>query len=280
MTATEAPTRYITLACGESPALYRQSVMLLLSLVAYAPEPRELVVATDRPERYAWFGTRVEIEYLDHAVLDGWRGRDPFSMREKLALLRAAWPDAGGIVFLDADVLARADLRPFVRQLHDGAVFMHSREYILSRSRRPANRRMWDALRTAPLRVPVSPEDSMWNSGVVALPESDRALVEEAIGLYEQMAAKGIRHIATEQLVESVVFARTGRLRAAQPWFAHYRGNKEGYDGEIARRLADAFIDGLTVKEAAADYTRRPIDLPLEMRRTRPPKVHRWLPKR
>ena len=55
--------RYVTLAYGDAPGVYRQSLMLLVSLVAHAPEPYELVVATDRPECYVWFGTRVEIEY-------------------------------------------------------------------------------------------------------------------------------------------------------------------------------------------------------------------------
>ena len=109
--------RYVTLAYGDAPGVYRQSLMLLVSLVAHAPEPYELVVATDRPERYVWFGTRIEIEYVDPTLLEAWKGSDPFSMRQKLALLRAAWPDQGYIVLLDADVLARRHLTPFVTAL-------------------------------------------------------------------------------------------------------------------------------------------------------------------
>ena len=85
-----------------------------------------------------------------------------------------------------------------------------------------------------------------------------------------------MRHFATEQLVEGIVFGRTGRLRAAEPWFAHYWGNKSGYDAEIARRLSEAFLEGMTVKEAAAHYAQRPLDLPVEVRPTRPDKLRRW----
>src|SRR5437868_15349842 len=82
--------------------------MLLVSLVAHAPEPYELVVATDRPECYVWFGTRVEIEYLDPARLEAWRGPAPFSMRQKLELIRAATvPSRQAIGLLAADILAR-----------------------------------------------------------------------------------------------------------------------------------------------------------------------------
>ena len=271
-------TRYVTLAYGNQPGVYRQSVMLLVSLAAFAPEPYELVVATDRPECFVWFGTRVDIEYVDPSLLRAWGGHDPFSMRQKLMLLRTAWPESGAIVLLDADVLARADLTPFVEGLRTGGLFMHTREYTLSQSRRAGNRRLWKALsRTAIDGYRPSAEDAMWNSGVIGMPSADRALLDQAIALYDEMGRRGIRHFATEQLVEGIVLGRTGRLRAAEPWFAHYWGNKAGYDAEIARRLSEAFLEGMSVKEAAAQYARRPLDLPVEIRPTRRQKLRRWL---
>src|SRR4051812_23993855 len=271
-------TRYVTLAYGDQRGVYRQSVMLLVSLVACAPEPYELVVATDRPECYVWFGTRVDIQYLDASLLRAWQGPEPFSMRQKLMLLRTAWPEIGSIVFVDADALARADLTPFVEGLRTGALFMHKREYTLSHSRRPGNRRLWQALGKTPLAgYTPSADDAMWNSGVIAAGADDRPLLDEAIALYDEMGSRGIRHFAAEQLVEGLVFGRTGRLRAAEPWFTHYWGNKAGYDAEIARRLSEAFLEGMTVKEAAAAYRARPVDLPVEVRPTRAAKLRRWL---
>jgi len=277
--------RYVTLAYGAAPGVYRQSLMLLLSLVAHAPEPYELVVATDRPEFYVWFGTRVEIEYLDFARLTAWRGPAPFSMRQKLELARAATPtvDAGlsrippaATVLLDADVLATAPLGSFVQRLRGGELFMHKKEYVLSESRRAGNRRLWASLRASPA-FGFRKDDAMWNSGVLAVPAADRALLDRSIELYDRLGEAGLRHFATEQLVEGVIFGRTGRLHPADQWFAHYWGNKPGYDAEIARRLADAFIEGMTVKEAAARYRERPIDLPVEVRATRTAKLTRWL---
>ena len=284
--ASSAPlVRYVTLAYGDAPGVYRQSLMLLLSLVAHAPEPYELVVATDRPECYVWFGTRVEIEYLDFARLSAWKGVSPFSMRQKLELARAATPtpESGlsmvppaATVLLDADVLAVKPLASFVDRLRAGALFMHKQEYVLSESRRAGNRKLWTSLRRS-REFKFSTGDAMWNSGVIAVPAVDRPLLDQAIDLYDRLGAEGLRHFATEQLVEGVIFGRTGRLRPAQEWFVHYWGNKPGYDAEIARRLADAFIEGLTVKEAAARYRELPIDLPAEVRRTRSEKLRRWL---
>ena len=275
-------TRYVTLAYGDAPGVYRQSLMLLVSLAAYAPEPYELVVATDRPECYVWFGTRVQIEFLDAARLAGWRGPGPFSMRQKLELARTATvPEIGAMVLLDADVVATRPLGPFVERLRGGALFMHKHEYVLSESRRRGNRQLWTALRALPAGTATFREDdAMWNSGVLAVPAQDRALLEESLALYDRLGAAGIRHFATEQLVEGVVLGRTGRLQPAAEWFTHYWGNKAGYDAAISRRLADAFIDGLSVKEAAARYKADPITLPAEVRRTRAQKVASWLGKR
>jgi hypothetical protein len=276
------PTRYVTLAYGDAPGVYRQSLMLLVSLVAHAPEPYELLVATDRPDRYAWFGTRVEIEYLDAARLEAWRGPRPFSMRQKLELLRAAAAEfTGVVVLLDADVLARRPLAPLVDRLHAGDLFMHKQEYLLSQSRRGGNRRLWASLGALPPGVAgergFRDDDSMWNSGVLALPAADRGLLDEALAMYDALGAAGVRHFATEQLVEGIVLGRTGRLKPAEEWFVHYWGNKPGYDAEITRRLADAFVEGLTVKGAAARFRESPIDLPVEVRPTNREKLARWI---
>jgi hypothetical protein len=270
-------TRYVTLAYGATPAVYRQSVMMLVSLAAFAPEPYELVVATEHPEFYVWFGTRVDIQYLDPSLLAAWQGPEPFSMRQKLMLLKTAWPDSGAIALVDADVVARADLTPFVEGLRNGGVFMHRREYILSRTRRPGHRRVWKALQSTRLEgYTPSSEDAMWNSGVIALGSADRPLLDQAVALYDEMGRRGFRHFAAEQLAEGLVFSRTGRLRAAEPWFNHYWGNRGGYDDEIARRLSDAFLQGLSVKDAAAACARAPIELPVEVRATRTQKLRRW----
>jgi hypothetical protein len=271
-------TRFVTLAYGGQPALYRQSVMMLVSLVAFAPEPYELVVATDRPEYYVWFGTKVDIQFLDPSLLRQWQGPDPFSMRQKLILLATAWPESGAIALIDADVVARAGLSDFIEGLAGGTLFMYRREYVLSQTRRPGHRRVWQALRRTPLEgYTPSSADASWNSGVIALPAADRSLIDQAIALYDEMGRRGFRHFAAEQLAEGLVFGRTGRLRPAESWFAHYWGNRPGYDAEIARRLSDAFIEGQSVKDAAAAYARQPIDLPVEVRATRGQKIRRWL---
>ena len=177
--------RYVTLAYGDAPGVYRQSLMLLVSLVAHAPEPYELVVATDRPECYVWFGTRVEIEYLDAARLEAWRGPRPFSMRQKLELdpRRRRSPADRPRWSCSTRTSSRGSRSaPFVERLRAGELFMHKHEYVLSQSRRSGNRKLWAARCRRPQDVRVPDDDAMWNSGVLAVAgQPIAALLDEAL---------------------------------------------------------------------------------------------------
>ena len=271
-------TRYLTLAYGDHPDVYSQSAMLLVSLLAYRTVSQEIVVASDRPERFAWFGKTVRLVTLDRRQLESWRGSPPISMRVKLEAIRANWPEGGAIVLVDADVLAREPLASFEAALITGEVFMHKQEYELGRSKRRGNRALWNELRGRSFAGwEVRPDDAMWNSGVLAAPAADRVLFDQMLLFYDAIAAAGGRHFTTEQLVESVVLGRTGRLRAAARWFTHYWGNKAAHTAAINARLEAARLAGMSVEECAARYRQDPLDLPAEVRLTRRQKVVRWL---
>jgi hypothetical protein len=271
-------TRYLTLAYGDHPDVYSQSAMLLVSLLAYGTVSQEIVVASDRPERFAWFGKTVRLVTLDRRQLESWRGSPPISMRVKLEAIRANWPEGGAIVLVDADVLACTPLASFEAALISGEVFMHKQEYELGRSKRRGNRALWNELRGRSFAGwEVRPDDAMWNSGVLAAPAADRVLFDQMLLFYDAIAAAGGRHFATEQLVEGVVLGRTGRLRAAARWFTHYWGNKAAHTAAINARLEAARLAGMSVEECAARYRQDPLDLPAEVRLTRRQKVVRWL---
>jgi hypothetical protein len=271
-------TRYLTLAYGDHPDVYSQSAMLLVSLLAHAPAPYELIVATDRPERFAWFGETVRLVTLEPRELESWRGSPPISMRVKLEAIRANWPRSGAVALLDADVLARESLGPFQAALSGGAVFMHKQEYELGKSKRRGNRALWNELRGRSFAGwKVRAGDAMWNSGVLAAPAADRVLFDQMLLFYDAIAAAGGRHFATEQLVEGVVLGRTGRLRPAARWFTHYWGNKPAHTAAINARLEAWRLERLSGEECAARYRQDPMDLPAEVRLTRGQKIARWL---
>jgi hypothetical protein len=269
--------RYAVLAYGSQDSIHRQASMLVLSLLAHAPQPREIVVITDRPDRYAWFADVLRIRVLVPGELQTWRGEHQFSMRQKILAARQVIPRDGALTLLDADTLAIANLQPLVDALAAGSLFMHKREFDLAASPRAGNRKLWTQLEGKTFdRWQFRAGDAMWNSGVLALPSASAGLLDDALALYDAMAAAGIRHFATEQLVVGLVFSRTGRLRSAEQWFTHYWGNKQSFDAEIARRLDDAHRRHLTPAAAADALRASPIDLPSESRPGRVEKLRRW----
>lgn len=271
----------MTLAYGDGEAVYRQASMLLLSLIAFAPQPRELVVVTDHPERFQWFDGVAQIDPVTAEQLAEWRGRDPFSMRQKLEAARAAAPAEGALVMLDADTLAARDLTPMVEALASRALFLHKREFELGHSRRRGNLALWKEISSRTFAGwYFRPGDAMWNSGVIAMPAADTSLIDQALLLYDAVADAGIRHFATEQLVAGQVLGRTQRLREAAVWITHYWGNKSRFDHEIARRLNEARAAGMSPAAAAEALRKNPINLPAEVRQGKLAKFWRWMTNR
>lgn len=275
-------TRYAALVYGDDEAAFRQAWMLFVSLAAYAGPASDFVVLTDHPQRFEWFDGAVRTERLTQQQLEIWRAGPHDSRRSlasgwrhKLEAERALLPPDGALVLLDSDVVAVQPLHPFVEELQAGRVFLHKLEYVIGASRRRGNRRMWESLRDRSFGGwKVLSTDAMWNAGVVGLRSDDAQLVGDALTMHDAVAGAGLNHLFLEQLATSVVFGRTTRLRPAAPYFAHYWGNKAGWDAEIRRRMARA--KGWTLAQAAEDYRQRPINLPLEVRPTRWQKVKRW----
>ena len=272
--------RYATLAYGKQDAVYRQATMLVVSLLAHAPPPFEIVVVTDRPDRFAWFADVVKVRVLTPGELQRWIGPEPFSMRQKLEAARAVMPGDGALAFLDADVVALGDLSPFVAALTAGGLVMHKREFELGASTRAGNRKLWAELEPRTFgEWRFGPADAMWNSGVLALPAADAGLLRDALELYDAMGAAGVRHFATEQLAVGLVLGRTGRLRPGEQWFLHYWGNKANFDDEIARRIDQWQRRRLSPAAAAESWRTDPIRLPAEVRPHKIEKIRRWFRK-
>ncbi|CAN5700634.1 hypothetical protein BH18ACI5_BH18ACI5_18990 [soil metagenome] len=271
-------TRYATLAYGDGDAVYKQASMLVISLLAHAPEPREFVVVTDRPERFDWLRDVARIETLAVSQLQSWTGPAPFSMRQKIEVAAFILSGSGPLVLVDADVIATRPLDDFISALNAGARYLHKREFELGSNTRSGNVRLWRELQARSFgRWQFRPADAMWNSGVIAVGPGDGALLREALALYDAMGAAGIRHFATEQLVVGVVLERAGNLHEAQEWLTHYWGNKRRFTEEIDRRLRRARETGMTPAAAAAELRAKPIQLPAEMRPGKIEKLRKWL---
>ena len=255
------------LAYGPSGRLHREATVALLTLQAYAPKASEIVLLTDRPGHYRWFGNSITIDRLTPAIVAEWRGPLDDQFRPSLeALRRLAADGAADVVLPDADTMVRRDLGPLADRLAAGAVFMHRREYSLAAPPRKGDRSLahevvgknWQG---------ITPDTSsaMWNAGVVASSRRHGGIFDRTLAVFDQMRPV-TRYFAVDQLACSIVLAAYAPIEAAAPWFDHYWANRPWFNRATERFLSRALVEGLTPLEASDRLKEQPLVGPLDGR--------------
>lgn len=265
-------TRYAVMAFGDQDHRYWEAHHCLLGLLAWAPAPREIVIATDHPERFRWFGDRVRVHAMSAGDLAQWIGPRGYFLRTLIQTLRLAaalQPAADVAVYCDADTVARADLAPIVDAVRGGRIAMDRREYVLALRRRARSRRLWRQVGERTWDgARIDARTEMWNTGVTAVGAADYPRIDRALAVCDAMLGAGVEHFLTEQIAMSAVLTDGGRAVEVNPpgrppLIAHYWGNKEAWNDAIARRLATIHLLGTGVDEAVARVAAEPIRLPL-----------------
>jgi hypothetical protein len=253
-------TRYGVLAYGPRGALHREAAVALLTLQAYAPPGSEIVLLTDRPDHYRWFGNSITIDRLTAATVREWRGPLDDQFRPSLeALRRLAADSAADVVLADTDTMARRDLTPLAKRLADGAVIMHRREYSLAAPPRKGDRslareivgRTWHG---------ITPDGtaSMWNAGIVGSSRRHAGIFDRTLAVFDELRPV-TRYFAVDQLACSIVLAAYAPIEEAAPWFDHYWGNRPWFGRATERFLSRALLEGMTPGAASDRLKKEPI---------------------
>src|SRR2546421_7679798 len=115
---TTPPLRIGLLAYGPSGRLHREGAVALLTVQTWAPAHREILVFTDHPALYRWFGSSITVVGLSERTLTEWRGPAGDRFRPKIAVLqRLAADRSADVLLIDADTMARRDLTPLTDAL-------------------------------------------------------------------------------------------------------------------------------------------------------------------
>jgi hypothetical protein len=264
---TEARTRFGVLAYGSSARRHREAAVALLTIQAHAPASSEIVLLTDRPDHYRWFGSSITIDPLTPAIVRAWRGPldDPF--RPSLeALRRLAADSAADVVLADADTMARRDLTPVAERLAAGAVMMHRREYALAAARRKGDRQLVrDIAGRSWQGIALDAEAAMWNAGIVGSSRRHAGIFDRTLAVFDEIRPV-TRYFAVDQLACSIVLAAYARIEEAAPWFDHYWANRPWFNRAAERFLSRALLEGLTPREAGERLKQQPIVGPLDGR--------------
>ena len=261
-------TRYVLMTFGDDDFRYWQAHWCVLGLLAYAPKPCEIVMATDHPERFSWFGDALRLHVVEAKE---WIGPSGYFLRTLIKTVELGFllePAAEIVVYTDTDTVARQELSPLIEAVRAGKILLDRHEYTLATRRRKGSQALWNQVRGqdwAGLRISESTE--MWNTGVTALRRSDAPLIDKALAATDAMLAAGRRHYLTEQIAMSAALTGDGRAHevnpaGADPMIVHYWGNKDGWNAAIAGHLASIHHRGLNVSEATAWLRAHPIKLP------------------
>jgi hypothetical protein len=266
----ERRVRFGLLVYGPRQSLHVEAYGALVSILAHRPAASEIVVLTDRPDRYEWFEDLVSIQTLSADTLTSWQGTGRDRYRPKIEALR--WLAVSGdahVVLVDTDTLARRSLDTLVDRLEAGAFLLHTREYLLSAPLHKNDRSLArDVLGRAWNGVTPRPDTAMWNGGVIGCSRTHLAVLDRLPGAFDELRA-ACRHFAVEQLTYSVVFGAAGTVEEASPWFDHYWANRAFFRAALERDLLATFMPAGSPADAAARVRTHPIVGPLD---GRPPK--------
>jgi hypothetical protein len=280
-------TRYVLMTFGPEDFRYWQASWCMLALLAYAPEPCEIVIATDHPEHLSWFGSRVRILAMSPDEVSEWIGAHGYFFRALIKTVELGTllePAAQVVVYVDTDTVAGGSLAPMIEAVRGGQILMDCKEYNLFESARKgykAARKLWHAVgdrNWSGVRVDRTTE--MWNTGITAVGRSDAHLIKQALTACDEMLASGCTFRLTEQIAMSAVLTADGRAAEVnpadvEPLITHYWGNKGGWTEAITGHLASIYLRALSVDEAIQFVIENPINGPRIVERTR--KWHRFL---
>lgn len=179
------------------------------------------------------------------------------------ALLRALDHYQGKVVLLDTDTYLRTDPGLLFEQVGPGRSVMHNCELTLGEDSylRPILQR----LRGVRPRYPITEATRIYNSGVIGLDHSDRALAEDALWLMKELYAR-YPAINVEQLAFGIVLNHATTLTDCPALVKHYFGYGRGFIHEQIAALfpqfsAERFAALATALPELREFPRkRPVD--------------------
>lgn len=185
---------------------YRQEVMFSI-LSAYRwmqNEPKyDIIVYTDAPEEFSWLN--VTIRPVTDGLMARWMGKASYRFRAKAACIVDLLEEDRNVLFVDGDTYFRADPAKLFGRIAPGSACLHVRELGLSQRKGTAGVILGQLLATGAVRdlagEPVALHDGegMWNSGVIGVSSKDRALIQGALHLMDEIWQRERRVHTIEQ---------------------------------------------------------------------------------
>lgn len=253
---------------GPNAQVHSQVCYAILSTMAHCSVDAEWLVVTDRADFYQWLKPHIRVLPCSTEQFQQWQGPQKFFWRSKIEAIRyAAAQIDGHLLYLDSDIVAKTSLDTLKTGLDAGHCYMHCFESVLRSTRSTTGSRMWKAARYQSFGgLEMDDQASMWNAGVIAIPQAQLSLLDQVLASCDDMLKVPMPTKLIEQYSFSRVLQSSGRLQAASDWFDHYWGNKPGWNAEINTILAEALLRQMSVEEAVEKVRQTTIELPVYVR--------------
>lgn len=259
-------TQFVFLSYGSDAAVHRQTMAAVATLFAsykavHRPRP-EILIYTDRANYFEWIEPTSIVE-LDKKKLEAWMGPQRFHLRVKGCLLAEVASSASRpICFLDSDMLILKDLCFLDSGLAEGAVYLQTREYLVSDRSTKERREFMNRLKGVDLGDGITLGESswMWNSGLIGLAEEAFCAPKEVVAIIDKMMSLGLspRTRLKEQLAFSLYLDQRFDLHEAGDAVTHYWGNKPAWNAWLDNWLLDVQGRGLDAEAAGRLLLERP----------------------
>ena len=247
----------------DSEAVCREtevSIHSLLHVLQSRTEPYRIIVYTNMTscvtELRSTPGIELIIIRLDGERLISWRGPDNYVYRAKILALSDFMETYGeAAIFVDSDTFFKSDPSPLFLRLNSGVFLMNYEENRLDEMVRSkdgktggVHRFFHDIYRRRRLDAPcgsykIAEDMTLWNSGIIGLPFSEKNLLREALSLSDRVYAQ-YRLRTAEQFALAYILQSNGTVERGDAIVFHYWFLKE------ARYLLERFL-GLPVEISA-----------------------------
>jgi hypothetical protein len=249
---------FLYLSFGDHTHHHIQAIYSILSLMKYVKKQNQkyrIHVYTDRPNYYQILSDYIQVTTLDSKQLIDWQGPQKFFWRIKIRALQevSRQNPQQGLCYLDADTIFYKNLP----SEFSSKAYMHMNEGKLSNLSSKTERLMWSQLQgTHYHSLKMSPQDCMWNAGLIAIPpQNQQACLELALNLCDEMCARGVTRRLIEQYAFSLALVHYHKtsLHEAKDFVAHYWGNKPEWTQHIEKLLAQAYVQQKSINQVIED---------------------------
>jgi hypothetical protein len=204
------------------------SALTFFHFASTLPDAWRLAIYTDAPRVFKRYGVPCELIPVD--IVRDREDESGFVHRRKLLVIQhCAERFDGDLLYVDGDTYFKQSPAALFAALASGRSVMHTPEWVVSDETQPDLNRLlkeqpFDSprLRSAQRR----PALTMWNAGVIGLPDETKRLIPEVIAISDELYAAS-RYHAMEQFAWCLVLGDTAEIVPADDVVYHYWYGRE-----------------------------------------------------